>query len=89
MDFPAQVEIEVTIEDIEQGIPKCGDACAIARAACRAFGSRVEVAHTFLYVIPSACDSVRYILGPASQKFILAFDEGREVQPGKFIAKKT
>lgn len=88
MGFPNQVEIEVTQEDIDHGIPKCIGACAFARAAHRAFGNRCEVAPSLMYVIPPNADNVQYIMGPASQKFVLRFDEGEEVKPGKFIVKR-
>lgn len=90
-----EVKIEVTREDIENGIRKQASCCPIALAICRALHLKsedeiVEVEGSNMVEFNRGMsDKIGYILGPAMRhevhRFIRDFDNEEYVHPFNFV----
>jgi hypothetical protein len=78
------VKIQVTDEDILEGVPKSGRWCAVARAAKRAGVPVLEVTNTGIY---TPAGSV-YVLSREVTDWIDRFDLGQLVEPFEFETGK-
>ena len=88
------ISIDVTQEDIDQGIPHSTTKCPIARAINRTFGfpdssCSVEL-WTGVHVMPFRAMGSRgyYEHTPESRRFVMDFDSGVLVQPATFTLKR-
>ncbi len=83
--FPETLLLNVTPQDLKEGIRRECNFCPLARALRRSLGKREDL------VIVSACWSsfgvttqdyyTSYEMPEAGKRFIEAFDAGREVEP--------
>jgi hypothetical protein len=79
----AAVRVEVTRADIRQGVPRCGEDCAVSlalnRATDRAWFVTGRVAHS-----GGKRNGVSVRLPDAAVQWIAEFDDGRPVEPFAF-----
>jgi len=101
MQLPITLDIDVTQEDIEKGIPKSVASCPIALASKRALEPhmtyeereeyRISVSPGVLLVyfpfreVSVPCE-IRYMLPSQSHDFIYGFDKREPVEPISLVA---
>lgn len=79
------VLIEVTAEDIAEGVPKDDCECPVARAIKRATGLRTSVAELGISVNCYYPDSVEVRTPDEVREFVTRFDAGSGVEPFSFL----
>jgi len=86
--LPSEITVQVTQEDIDDGIPDNTYDCAIACAVKREFiGYTVNVGKHGMYIWPTGESELQcYALPGEASDFIGDFDSGIPVEPFKFIA---
>ena len=72
------ITVQVTKQDIKNGMPKEGDKCPIAKAVRRCTGT-----HRAVFVDESSIEigAVEYSLPASAKAFVRAFDKGKPVSP--------
>lgn len=86
-----EITINVTWEDIENGIPGTPVYCPIAQAAKREMigCTNFAVGSFIMWVMGLDRRYLEFALPPEATMFIEAFDTGRDVEPFKFTARKV
>lgn len=93
----SDLRITVTAEDISSGTKSDCEKCAVARAANRArgLGFFAWYDRAWVYGVEEPAgpriafgDGLEYSLPEEAIRFIVDFDEGRQVYPFSFVAKE-
>lgn len=74
-----EIQIDVTAQDIAEGMPRQPTRCALALAGARAFRGPVSVVGWGIYAGDLAA-----LLPREAQHFVSDYDKGRPVQPFSF-----
>lgn len=83
------MNVTVTQEDIDGGLPELTLECPVARALERAYGMQVEVEYTDLHWwSPAPPHSWHEIPSRRVQQFIADFDAGKPVKPFTFRTRR-
>lgn len=79
MEIPKQLVLDVTAEDIREGVPGDCDRCPLARAARRQFPG--------FHIGTDFCGLAGrwWRNAPDTQSFIQRFDRGFVVKPGQYV----
>jgi len=96
--FPDNIEVEVTEEDIEKGVPGSPEFCAVSRALRRTVSKDSSEGEAGTYVYrdtltirdPDDKASAIYDVPPDARRFIWRFDRNRfSVEPARFRFRRT
>jgi hypothetical protein len=84
MILPESLDVEVTDEDIREGVPCSNYRCPLGRAVRRLVGEGRNVYIGFRYLM---LDGEMYVGGLAAETFTNNFDSGRPVQSCRLAFK--
>lgn len=86
MTAPAELVIEVSAEDIANGIPTAACSCPVALAVHRLLGPGEVTVTADAHGAWIEADGSTWVLLDPGHRFIELFDDGLPVQPGTFTA---
>ncbi len=80
-------EINVSQEDIDNGIPKNSSRCVVATAVARAIPDAMHILvdyQTIRFSLPADRKRLIYLTPQAVEDYVIAFDAGDPIQPFRF-----
>jgi len=83
IDGTKKIIVEITAQDVKDGDRKVPNACVMAKACSKQFGTEALVHLSRLYLKHKTKDIwTRYLVGPDLRTEIIAYDRGGKFMPG-------